>query len=483
LQDYFMDAAFKRATRLAHLPGPAGLPLVGNLFQFRRERFHLQLEAWRERYGDAFRVRLGTREFLVLSDPAVIAAALRDRPGTFGRSDRIVAVAAQAGFNGLFAVNGERWRLQRPMVMAAFDPAHIKSYFPSLTRVTHRFARRWQRAAAAGQAVELQADLMRYTVDVVSGLAFGADINTLENEGEVIQQHLDQILPAVFRRALAAVPYWRYFRLPSDRRLEAHLKALRAAVRDFIAQARERIAAEPTLRESPRNLIEAMIVARDRTDSQLDDADVSGNVLTMLLAGEDTTANTLAWMIYLLSRHPQALARARDEVRAVLGPDRVPTTLEQVASLDYLEACAHETMRLKPVAPILVQQAARDTVLAGIEVPAGTLCVFLMRSGSLEERNFPDPRTFDPARWLKEQGAAAVDSNSAKRVAMPFGAGPRMCPGRYLALLEIKMAMAMLLAGFEIESVDAPGGGEAQEWLAFTMSPVGLRLRLSARTA
>ena len=225
-----------------------------------------------------------------------------------------------------------------------------------------------------------------------------------------------------------------------------------------------------------------MIAARDRPDSQLDDGDVSGNVLTMLLAGEDTTANTLSWLIYLLSRNPPALERVQAEVRMVLGRDRVPTTLEQLAALDYLEACAHETMRLKPVAPILVQQAAHDTLLAGIEVPAGTLCILLMRAGSMEGRNFINPTAFDPARWLKdESGSAAADSISAKRVSMPFGAGPRMCPGRYLALLEIKMAMAMLLAGFDIESVDVPGSGEAQEWLAFTMSPVGLRLRVRER--
>jgi cytochrome P450 len=165
----------------------------------------------------------------------------------------------------------------------------------------------------------------------------------------------------------------------------------------------------------------------------------------------------------------------------VLGSERVPTTLEQLAALDYLEACAHETMRLKPVAPILPQQAQHDTVLGGIEVPAGTLCILLMRAGSMEERNFHDAKGFEPARWLKDASGNAADSSSAKRVSMPFGAGPRMCPGRYLALLEIKMAMAMLLAGFDIDSVDVPGGGEAQEWMAFTMSPVGLRLRLRER--
>lgn len=476
-----MDAAVARARRISDLPAPPGLPLVGNLLQVDRARFHLQLEAWRARYGDIFRLRLGARQFVVIADPALIATALRDRPAGFGRSERIVSVAEEMDFGGLFASNGERWRRQRPMVMAGFDPGHIKSYFPALVRVTGRFAGRWQRAAQSGRTIELQPDLMRYTVDVIAGLAFGADINTLESEGDVIQQHLDQILPAMYRRGLAAFPYWRYFKLPSDRRVARHLAALRVTVQDFIAQARARIAADPTLREAPRNLIEAMVAARDAPGSTLDDRDVAGNVLTMLLAGEDTTANTLAWMIHLLSRHPPVLQQAQREVRAVLGSERVPTSLEQIAALDSVEACAHETMRLKPVAPLLAVQAMQDTTLGGIEIPTGTICMFLMRPGSMDERNFERPLEFDPGRWLQSRGSGAADSSSAKRVSMPFGAGPRMCPGRYLALLEIKMAMAMLLAGFEIESVTAPGNGEAQERLAFTMAPVGLQLRLRER--
>jgi cytochrome P450 len=130
-------------------------------------------------------------------------------------------------------------------------------------------------------------------------------------------------------------------------------------------------------------------------------------------------------------------------------------------------------MRLKPVAPIIILQPARDTVVAGIEVPRSALLMCLMRAGATDERRFPDARAFDPARWLT--GAAA---SSPKRVSMPFGAGPRLCPGRYLAILEMKMVMAMLLANFEIEAVSTPDGGEAREHLAFTMYPEDLRLTL-----
>ncbi|HEY1393546.1 MAG TPA: cytochrome P450, partial [Methylibium sp.] len=362
---------------------------------------------------------------------------------------------------------------QRPMVLSGLDPTHIKAFFPTLAKVTQRLARRWRQAALAGQTIDLQADLMRYTVDVTAGLAFGTDINTIESSEEVIQTHLDKILPALSGRLFAPIQYWRYFKLPADYALGRHLEALSVAVEGFIAQARRRLQEHPELREHPTNLIEAMLAARDRERGAITDEDVSGNVLPMLLAGEDTTANTLAWMIWLLFKHPQAARRAAEEARAVLGGDGHPTQHEQLGRLDFIEACAHETMRIKPVAPINVQQAVRDTVVGGIALPAGSLVMCLMRPAATDERHFPDAQAFCPERWLTGQSAS-----SSKRVAMPFGAGPRICPGRYLALAEIKMVAAMLLASFSIEAIETPDGADAQERLAFTMSPVGLKMRL-----
>jgi cytochrome P450 len=456
--------------RISDLPGPRGLPVFGNALQIDRQRMHQTVERWSRTYGDLYRFRLGPRQIVVLSNPETIAVALRERPDGYQRTTRMSRIAKDMGFNGVFSATGDAWRKQRPMVMAGFDPGRIKAYYPGLVKVTERFARRWQRAAAAGEAIELQADLMRYTVDVTAGLAFGSDINTIESDDDVIQRHLDKVLPALFKRLFAPFPYWRWLARFTDRSLPGHLDALRKAVDGFIAQARARMEANPALRAQPTNLIESMIAARDTEGSGLDDGDVAGNVLTMLLAGEDTTANTLAWLIYLLSRHPDALRRARDEAA---GTDF--HSYDSIASMPYLEACINETMRLKPVAPILMLEPIRDTRLGELEMPAGTLLMCLMRAGPTDERRFPDALAFDPARW-----SAGVNVNSPKRVSMPFGAGPRLCPGRYLAMLEMKMVMAMLLRGFEIESVATPDGGEAREHLAFTMSPMGLRLFLTS---
>jgi len=152
---------------------------------------------------------------------------------------------------------------------------------------------------------------MRYTVDAISGLAFGADVNTLESDDDIIQRHLDKIFPALNKRIFGAFPYWRYIKLPADRQLARSVAEVGSAIEKFIAAARVRLKDSPERRESPRNLLEAMLVAADEAGSGIDDQMVIGNVQTMLLAGEDTTANTLAWMIYLLQRNPQALQRAK----------------------------------------------------------------------------------------------------------------------------------------------------------------------------
>jgi cytochrome P450 len=365
------------------------------------------------------------------------------------------------------------------MVMAGFDPAHVRRYHPALARVAGRLEARWARAAQSGAGIDLQSDLMRYTVDAIAGLAFGSDVNTLESDGDIIQQHLDRIFPALFKRVMSPFPTWRWFRTREVKALEASIAEVNRAVQSFIDQARARLAADPELRNSPNNLLEAMIVAADEPGSGINDTLVAGNVMTMLLAGEDTTANTLAWMIDLLWRHPQALARATQEVRSVLAPGESPS-MDQLAQLEYIEACAHETMRLKPVAPILGLQAIGEAVVGDVRIPSGTVIINLMRRDSVKDEFVPNGASFDPTRWLA-QGSAAQAASSVKRISMPFGAGPRICPGRYLALVEIKMAMATLLNRFDLASVGSPGGGEAAERMEFTMMPVGLEMRLRER--
>ena len=469
--------------RYDQLPGPRGIPWLGNALQLDASRFHQQLEQWQLEFGPLFKMQIGKRQLLAVGDHQLIAAILRDRPAGFRRTSRLEEIWLEMGLPmGLFGANGEVWQRQRRMVMAGFDPAHVKSYLPALQAVAGRLVGRWQKAARAGQGIDLQADLMRYTVDTIAGLAFGADVNTLESSGHVIQQHLDKIFPALFKRVLSPLATWRIVRSSADRQLERSIAEVNAAVTGFVQQARARMQADPALREHPRNLLEAMIAAADVPGSGIDDDQVAGNVLTMLLAGEDTTANTLAWMIHLLWLSPDALARATDEVRRVVRDPARPT-FDEMAQLNYVEACAHETMRLKPVAPIIPLETVQATTIGDVHVPAGVIVQSIMRSDSVSDSHLPRAASFEPERWLAGADGPGAAANAAKRISMPFGAGPRICPGRYLALLEMKMAIAVLLGNFEIEDVTTPDGREAKEHLAFTMQPLGLRMRLRVRGA
>lgn len=460
--------------RLDELPGPRPWPLVGNALQFDRPHVHQDMEALARQHGPCFLVNFMGTPILVVADHALTHQIMRARPHDFSRSQRLAREMRDLRLKpGLFNAEGETWHRQRRMVMAGFTPQRVRAYFPTMLRVLQRLQGRWRRAATQGAAIDLQADLMRYTVDTITGLAFGQEVNTLEAEGDVIQRHLDAIFPALFNRLFALVPYWRVFKLPADHAVDRSVAEVHQAIAGFMARARERLRQDPARRENPPNLLEAFLVAAEQEGSGVGDDDVTGNVLTMLLAGEDTTANTLAWMIWLLHIHPAALARARDEVRAAAPNGLADFNPELMDSLDYLEACAHETMRLKPVAPFMPVEALRDMVIGDVAVPAGTLVWNVLRHDSVSEAQVPHAAEFRPERWL-------ADVNPAKNLSVPFGSGPRICPGRYLALLEIKMAMALLLSAFDIDAVTAQGG-EAVETMAFTMgpSPLTLHLRLA----
>jgi len=458
---------------LADLPGPRPLPLLGNLHQLHATRLHQDMEAWARAYGPLFKVALGRTTMLVVADHDLIAQVLRERPATFRRPSATAAVAEElGGIAGLFEAEGADWRNQRRMVMQAFAPQAVKAYFPALVQVARRLQRRWEAAAKTGRAIDLGAELRLYTVDIIAGLAFGCDVNTIETGDNAIQRNLDAILPAVARRTLSPFPYWRYLKLPRDYRLERSVAMVRGAAEELVECARERMRTDPSP-AGPRNMLEAMLVAAAQEGSGVTGREVAGNVLTTLLAGEDTTSNALAWLIWLLHRHPAVLARARDEVLQV-APDLAALTIEQMDRLDLVEACAREALRLKPPAAFLPFEALVETVVGDVRLAPGTLVWCVMRSASVDETRVADAAQFDPQRWLEER--------IEKKLSMPFGGGPRTCPGRYLAMLEIKVAMTMLLSRFEIVSVSTVHGGEPAEKQGFLMEPERLRMHLALKS-
>ena len=465
-----------RPTRLADLPGPRGFPLIGNATQLEPRRLHHVLEDWAAEYGPFFQIRLGPKRVLVVADNLVFGDLLRDRPDAFRRFSPMADMIDELGAKGVFSAEGEHWRLQRKLVMRAMTPEVVKHFFPTLIRMTDRLERRWTEAVAAGRPIDMPRDLKRYSMDVTSALAFGVDVDSLEHDDDPLQADVEHMFDVMCRRTAMPVPYWRYFKLPIDRRTDAAVARIKEAVANFIAKARARLAEHPELRLKPSNMLEAMVAARDEPGSGFTDDDLTGNVMTILVAGEDTTANTIAWLLYFLAINPGAAAKVVAEADAVVG--NAPPDFAALDRLDYLDAAAMEAIRLKPVAPLLFLEANRPAEVGGVHVDAGTPVWGVMRRTALDEAHFPEAAAFRPERWLHGDHVAGHDD--PKRKVFGFGAGPRFCPGRYLAMVEIKMAVAMAARRFTLE-LDGDASS-VKEVFNFTMMPGSLPIRLRPRT-
>jgi len=474
----FVDLAALRDTakatstrRIADLPGPKPRPIVGNALQLDVTRLHGCLEDWARTYGPMFHFKLVGKHYVGVSEPALIEAVLRARPETYRRDERVEPVFRELGVAGVFSAEGAAWRTQRKLAMEALSQRNLRGFYPTLAKVADRLRARWAKAAAAGAVSDLIDDLTRFTVDVTTTLTFGKDLDTLSDGEDVIQKDLALIFPAFARRLNAVIPYWRFVRLPQDRRVDRAVARLREWLHELITETRGKLAPG----RPPSNFLEAMLSARDDDGQPFTEEILFGNCMTMLLAGEDTTAQSLAWAVHLMCEHPAEITALRDQTRAVIGDAPFPADLERANKLERATAVSNEAMRLQPVAPLNFFMALHDTVLGDVAIPKGTGVVAIQRPAVLDDKHFVDAARFMPARWIDEP--SPHDASTL----MAFGSGPRICPGRTLALVEMRVVLATLYQSFDVERLGA--ASDVKERYAFTVMPSQLKVKLRARAA
>jgi cytochrome P450 len=270
-------------------------------------------------------------------------------------------------------------------------------------------------------------------------------------------------------------------KLPRDRKLEASLAEVHRYVRATMERARTRMRDDPS--ETPRNLLEAMLVQQQEPGSGITDAHIAANVLTLLLAGEDTTADSIAWTMPYLAADPALQATLGDEARRVLGDAPVCPDYASLKDLDLFEAVCIEATRLRPVASIHSFEPLEDVTVSDVALKKGTRMFFISRPAMLDAKNFADPQRYDPYRWLRrhERDAAGGEPQGAHdvRAYLQFGAGPRVCPGRHLATVEMRLALSMLMKEFTLElTIDPAQINEVQQ---FTMVPDTMPVKLTPR--
>jgi cytochrome P450/nitrite reductase/ring-hydroxylating ferredoxin subunit len=463
-----------RRRTIADLTGPTGWPLVGNLFQLDLPRLHEVLEGWAIEYGPLYRYRMGPQYVVVVTNPDLTDQILRARPETYRRLGNVEPVFREMGVSGVFSAEGAAWRSQRRLAMEALSPRHLRGFYPRLRTVASRLLGRWERQAHLDRPLDIVDDLKRFTVDITTLLTFGYDVNTLEQQGDdVIQRRLEHVFPAFNRRLFALFPTWRLIRSPADHRLDRALTEIRAWLQRLVEDARVRLENEPGRAAQPSDFLEAMLSARDEAGRPFSDDVLYGNLMTMLLAGEDTTAYTLGWAVHELCGSPSSVSALQSELASVMGSSQVPDDFDSAQRLTYAGAVANETMRLRPVAPLLFLQTNVATMVGDLHVPADTPVAVLTRPPAVDAQNFERPTAFLPERWTAPSGAHEPSAH------IPFGSGPRLCPGRTLALLEMKVVLATLYRNFDVEREGS--ATDVREQFSFTMSPVGLWVRLRRR--
>ncbi len=262
-------------------------------------------------------------------------------------------------------------------------------------------------------------------------------------------------------------------------------------VRALMARTRERMRVEAATRSgdasanlaaaAPRNLLEAMLAMCDVPGAGITDDEVAANVLTLLVAGEDTTATSIAWALLYLGDNDALQTHVSAHAREALGDASVCPTYAAMRGLDLCEAVCTEASRLHPVASYLSLEPLEEVRLQGVRLPAGTKMFFLNRPATTDDSHFAAPSQYDPDRWLHEHrdtedGRSPHDA----RAYMQFGAGPRVCPGRHLAAVEMRLVISMLTANFTARrlAVDAL---DIREVCNFTTGPNVMPMRLTLR--
>lgn len=454
------------------LPAPKGKPIVGHLFSLDLPQLHNAIRDWSDEHGDVFRLELGIFNQLVITRPSLIQKILKERPHGFTRNLKMNQIIREGGIHGVFNVEGQEWKKHRPIVAKGLDVKHQKDFYPAIEPVLERLYKKWSQRAESGESFVIQQDLLRFTVDITSSLAFGYPMNTIEEQGSPIQDQMAKVFPMIFKRINMPIPWYKIYRSKEDKEFDIAVEEMNHLVDEFIEGAKKRLEENPEMRKNPPSVIEAILVAAEE-DDDFHLEDVRGNLLTLLLAGEDTTAVTLNWMIYLLSQEKEVTQTMRNEACQVLSDKKWADVYEDNSQMRYTEGAAFEAMRFKPVAPVMLFQANEDMQLEEIFIKKGQRILTQHRYGSLQDEYFTDAKQFKPERWLKESRCPVHNTEAFS----PFGGGARYCPGRNLALLEIKMVMSMLLKNFEVELLTPYNA--VDETMAFTMmsSPYEVRLK------
>ena len=390
------------------------------------------------RYGGIARVPLmrGHVAYLV-SDPDLLYELLVTNRHKYRKNIRYRAAAELFG-RGLLLNEGDAWKRQRLLSQPAFKAEHIAAQVPWMAELTAKFLARWQRHAAERRACDVDADFLRLSQLLAGYYLMGPGF--------------ERIAERFCRAAVAVKNSWP--RAPRSvaqlvrRRGDGWSEALAAAVRAIDACVYEYLAEERPKDFAGAGLVKLLVDGSRAQGDEFDDRSLRDQLLTVFFAGHETSATSLSWIHYLLDQHPDARAKVRAEVERVLN-GRVPTSAD-LDALTYTDQVINEALRLYSPIHSISRVALTDDVLGGYHIPAGTTIYVSLYATHRLPQLWPEPDKFDPDRFTP-----AKVERRPRFAFIPFAAGHRNCVGASTAIVELKLAVAMIAQRYELNL--APG--------------------------
>ncbi len=403
------------------VPAIPGLPLLGNLLDFRKDRLALQDRA--AAIGPIARLSLVHIPLYVVADADLAHRILVDDAASFKKSAGLQFLMPLLG-EGLLTSEGATHKRHRKLLAPAFAPKRLAAYGETMVGETIAQMATWR----TGTEIDLSREMMELTLAIAGKTMFAADVR---KDATNVAHGLELAMRSMVANITSPVRLGYEWPLPRHLRMKRAVKLLDEVVYRVIKEGRR-------LGTDRGDVLSMLLLAKDEDGTMLTDAQVRDEVMTLLLAGHETTANMLTWTWYELGRNRDVAAQLEEEVKRVVG-DRQVTT-DDLPAMPYHLAVLEEAMRLHPPAYMTAREALQDVELGGHKLPARSLVAVYIRAIHRKAEYYPAPLAFRPERMLPD-----AKKLRPRHHYLPFGAGPRVCIGSHFALMEAQLVLATMV--------------------------------------
>ena len=417
-------------------------------------------------------LRIGLRRAFLVSDPVLIRRVLLENFDLYDKDTPAFRAVRLALGQGLLTSRGTFWKRQRRIAQPAFHGENLRCFGPVFTRLAAACADKWEAARSAGRPVDAGTDMMKVTLTAVAEALFGDD---LSGQAEEINRVFPVILEELAHRTASPLPAPHWVPMARNRKLKEALGSLRSIVDSLIKRRRTQLDNFATNTSRQRDLLTTLMLAKDgETSESMSNEQLHDEVMTLLIAGHETTANALAWAWVMLDLHPNEQERLHRELHEVTGGR--PVAAEDLPRLPRLRMVFLETLRLYPPVWMFDRRAIQADRLAKTNIRPGDLVIISAYAVHRIPSLWADPEAFRPERF--EPGK---EEQKNKFAYLPFGAGPRICMGMSFAMMESQIILGTLLGRFRARLAE-PGPVPPSCQVTLRPSrPVMLQLERTAR--